>query len=76
MFLLDILSHRMSVIDSMTMSAPETRVKLVVRKPTKGLGRKEPNMIIIGVRLPPELPTNCFCGYRNRGTAGAATSAP
>ena len=33
----------MSVIDSMTMSAPDAPVKLVVRKPTNRLGRKEPN---------------------------------
>src|SRR6266481_712486 len=28
------------------------------------------------MRLPPGLATDCFCGYRNRGTARAATAAP
>ena len=44
----------MSVIDSMTMLAPDARVKLVVLKPTNRLGRKEPNDIVIGVDFHPE----------------------
>ena len=43
----------MSDIDSMTMSAPRPS-KLVVLNPTNKLGRKEPNMMIIGVDFHPE----------------------
>jgi hypothetical protein len=40
---LDLRTSRIvNVIDSMTMSAPKTRVDLVVPKPTNRLGRKEP----------------------------------
>jgi hypothetical protein len=37
-----ILFNRMSVIDSMTMSAPWTRVSLAVQTNQKGPGEKEP----------------------------------
>ena len=53
----------MSVIDSMTMSAPEVRVKLVVPKPTNRLGRKEPNDDYYRSRFPSRVSTNCFGRY-------------
>src|SRR5437867_11306234 len=51
-FSLDILSHRMSAIDSMTMSAPAPELELVVLNPTNRLGRKEPNNDDYRSRLP------------------------
>src|ERR1019366_1748774 len=55
----------MSAIDSMTMSAPWTRVNFGGANQPKRLGRKEPNNDHYRMRLPPGLPTSCFCGYRS-----------
>src|SRR4029077_10704274 len=63
----------MRVIDSMTMSAPWTRVNFGGANQPRRPGRKEPNNDHYRMRLPPGLSTNCFCGYRKRGTARAAT---
>ena len=54
----------LSVIDSITMPAPDARVNFggaTNQRP----GRKEPNNDHYRMRLPPGLPTNCVCGYRN-----------
>src|SRR5713226_5686886 len=68
---------RGSVIDSMTMSAPWTRVNFGGAETNqKRLGRKEPNNGHYRMRLSPGLSTNCFCGYRNWGTARAGIAAP
>src|SRR5437016_4114790 len=65
------------VIDSMTMSAPWTRVNFGGAETNqKRLGRKEPNNDHYRMRLSPGLPTNCVCGYRNWGTARAGIAAP
>jgi hypothetical protein len=45
----ELQSGVLSVIDSMTISAPAPGVKLVVAKPTNRLGRRSRTMIIIGV---------------------------
>jgi hypothetical protein len=55
----------LSEIDSMTMSAPWTRVNFGGANQPKRLGRKEPNNDHYRMRLLPGLPTSRFCGYRN-----------
>src|SRR5450631_2009537 len=69
-FLLDILSHRMSVIDSMTMSAPIPGVELEVAKPTNRLGRKEPNDDHYRSRFPSRVSTNRFAQHHDRRGRG------
>src|SRR5207245_8678784 len=52
-FSLDILSHRMSEIDSMTMSAPWTRVNFGGANQPKGPGERSRTMIMIGADYHP-----------------------
>src|SRR5437764_10016057 len=65
----------MSVIDSMTMSAPAPGLELVVPKPTNRLGRKEPNDDHYRSRFPSRVSANSFDGYRDRRVPGEAASA-
>src|ERR1700687_3552322 len=65
-------TRSMRRIDSMTMSAPWTRVNFGGAYQPKGPGERS-RYADYRSRLPPGLSTNCFCGYRNRGTARAAT---
>src|SRR6202167_262992 len=53
----------------------DARVKLVVRKPTNRLGRKEPNDDYYRSRFPPRVSANSFGGYRDRRVPGKAASA-
>ena len=41
---------------------------------TKGLGGKEPNMLIMGRDYHPEVPANCFGRQRDGETDGTAVS--
>src|ERR1035437_7326473 len=69
-------NRKMSVIDSMTMSAPAPGVKLVVAKPTNRLGRKEPNDDHYRSRFPSRVSTNRFAKHHyrrgRRETAGTS----
>src|SRR5450432_852093 len=60
----------MSVIDSMTMSAPIPGVELEVAKPTNRLGRKEPNDDHYRSRFPSRVSTNRFAQHHDRRGRG------
>src|ERR1022692_750496 len=66
----------LSVIDSMTMSAPAPEVELEVAKPTNRLGRKEPNDDDYRSRFPSRVSTNRFAQhYDRRGRGKTARTA-
>src|SRR5215813_445121 len=54
----------------------QARVDLVVPKPTRKARRKEPDNDHYRSRLPPELPADCVCGYRDGRLWGTAVAAP
>src|ERR1039457_7448385 len=70
-----IRTRSMSVIDSMTMSAPTPEESWWCFKPTNRLGRKEPNDDHYRSRFPPRVSANSFGGYRQRRVPGKAASA-
>src|ERR1039457_2910879 len=70
-----IRTRSMSVIDSMTMSAPTPEESWWCFKPTNRLGRKEPNDDHYRSRFPPRVSANSFGGYRQRRVPGKAARA-